>query len=179
GTAIGGYVAQALPRRGGLDAQKMFASPRKAYVLLHAEPELDCANPAQARAALDAADFVVALTPYKSQLDYADVLLPVGPFTETSGTFINMEGRVQGFNGVAHPFGETRPAWKVLRVLGSMLGLAGFDYTSSEGVRDEYVGGETDLSSRLVNRSTAAVPDVAPPAQANGALERVADVPLY
>ena len=69
-------------------------------------------------------------------MEYADVLLPVAPFTETSGSFVNTEGRVQSFNAVVKPQGETRPGWKVLRVLGNVLGLSGFDFMSSEAVRD-------------------------------------------
>ena len=80
-------------------------------------------------ASINAADFVVVMSPYKGKsLDYADVLLPIAPWTETSGTFVNTEGRVQSFNAVVKPLGETRPAWKVLRVLGNLLGLAGFDH---------------------------------------------------
>jgi NADH-quinone oxidoreductase subunit G len=81
----------------------------------------------------------VVLTPFKSQamLDYAAVLLPVSPFSETSGTFVNTEGRVQSFFAAAKPLGEARPAWKVLRVLGNLLEQAGFDYNSSEDVRAE------------------------------------------
>src|SRR5213076_3086392 len=100
------------------------------------EPELDTADPARARAALAAAEFVIALSPFKhGAVDYADVLLPVAPFTETPGTFINCEGRVQSFHAVVYPRGETRPAWKVLRVLGTLLRLPGFDIDTSETVR--------------------------------------------
>jgi NADH-quinone oxidoreductase subunit G len=107
----------------------MLKDPRQAYVVLGAEPELDCADGAQALASLTKAAVTVVLTPFKSQamLDYAAVLLPVSPFSETSGTFVNTEGRVQSFYAAAKPLGEARPAWKVLRVLGNLLGLAGFD----------------------------------------------------
>ena len=64
--------------------------------------------------------------------EYADVLLPITPYTETSGTFVNSEGRVQSFNGVVRPLGDARPGWKVLRVLGNLLSVPGFDYESSE-----------------------------------------------
>ncbi len=80
--------------------------------------------------------------------NYADVLLPIAPFTETSGTFINTEGRVQTFNGVVAPLGETRPAWKVLRVLGNMLELDGFDFDTPEQVRAEVLPPESDVSAR-------------------------------
>ena len=125
--SVGGYVAKALPT--ALNAYEMFAQPRKAYVLLGVEPDLDCHNPQQAVAALKAAALVVALTPFSDGAvrEYADVLLPITPFSETSGTFVNTEGRAQSFNGVVRPFGDARPAWKVLRVLGNLLSLPGFE----------------------------------------------------
>jgi NADH-quinone oxidoreductase subunit G len=137
--SVGGYVAKALPT--ALNAYEMFAQPRKAYVLLGVEPDLDCHNPQQAVAALKAAALVVALTPFSDGAvrEYADVLLPITPFSETSGTFVNTEGRAQSFNGVVRPFGDARPAWKVLRVLGNLLSLPGFDQASSEQVRDEII----------------------------------------
>ena len=98
---VGGYVARAVPQNGGKNAQAMLADPRKAYLLMHAEPEFDCANPVAARAALEKADLVVVMSPFKHGTAYADVLLPVAPFTETSGSFVNCEGRLQGFRGVA------------------------------------------------------------------------------
>ena len=177
---IGGYIANATPGKGA-NALQMFAQPRKAYVLLHAEPELDCYDPQLARAALDQAEMVVALTPYKHGTEYADVLLPVAPFSETAGTFINCEGRVQGFNGTVKPLGETRPAWKVLRVLGNLLGLSGFNYETSEEIRAEVLGSknaaECNVSARLNN-----ILNVAPQATgwaSHGLIERVADVPIY
>jgi len=148
-------------------------------VLLHAEPELDAANPQAARAALDGADMVVAMSAFKHGMDYADVLLPISPFAETSGTFVNCEGRAQSFNGTVKPLAETRPAWKVLRVLGNILGLAGFDYDTSEAIRDEAFGaGVTDLSAQLNNIAKNA-PEAASYAPASPALQRIADVPIY
>jgi NADH-quinone oxidoreductase subunit G len=117
---------------------------------------------------------VVALTPFRNAaVDVADVLLPVSPFTETSGTFVNAEGRVQSFHGVVRPRGDTRPAWKVLRVLGNMLGLKGFDFETSEEVMADAL--PADVGARLGNRSTTSV-SLAPVSQD---LERVADVPIY
>ena len=177
---VGGYIANAIPGKGA-NALQAFVQPRKAYILLHAEPEFDCYDPQAARAALDKADMVVAMSPYKHAVDYADVLLPIAPFSETSGTFVNCEGRAQGFNGTVKPLGETRPAWKVLRVLGNMLGLVGFDYETSEEIRVELLGTknaeEADLSSRL-NNITNIAPQVAKPV-VDAKLERVADVPIY
>jgi len=106
------------------------------------------------------------------------VLLPIAPFTETSGTFVNCEGRAQSFNSTVKPLGDTRPAWKVLRVLGNLLGLSGFEYETSEAIRDELFGkGVTDLSAKLNNLSKTAVSSAT--FGTSGALERVTDVPIY
>jgi NADH-quinone oxidoreductase subunit G len=106
------------------------------------------------------------------------VLLPIAPFTETSGTYVNAEGRAQGFNATVKPMGETRPGWKVLRVLGNILGLSGFDYDTSEAIRDELFGkGVTDLSAKLNNVSKKSV--AAASFGTAGALERLADVPIH
>jgi NADH-quinone oxidoreductase subunit G len=182
GNTVGGYWANALPAPGkGRNAQQIFAQPHKAYVLLNAEPELDSFDPQVAVAALKQAEMVVTLSAYKHGADYADVLLPIAPFTETSGTFVNCEGRAQSFNGTVKPMGDARPAWKVLRVLGNLLGLPGFDYDTSEAIRDEVLGtgevAEANLAARLNNFS-----DLQPQAAAqtaNGTLERIADVPIY
>jgi NADH-quinone oxidoreductase subunit G len=133
--SVGAQLAGALPGPGGLDAMAMLAQPRHALLLLNVEPVLDMADPQAASAALQQASMVVALTSFKdAAVEGADVLLPIAPFTETSGTFVNAEGRVQGFHGVVKPLGDARPAWKVLRVLGNMLGVAGFDFESTPDV---------------------------------------------
>ena len=173
---VGGYVANAMPQNGGLDAQAMLADPRRAYFLLHAEPEFDCANPVAARAALEKAELVVVMSPFKHGTAYADVLLPVAPFTETPGTFINCEGRVQSFHAVVYPRGETRPAWKVLRVLGTLMSFPGFDIDTSEAVRDSALSDTRPLDQRLSNRVNV---EIAPPAATPAPLERVADIPIY
>jgi len=174
--SVGGYLAKAVPAAGGLNAAAMLAAPRKAYLLLNAESELDCHDPRAALKAMDAAEFVICLSAYKGHaLDYASVLLPIAPFTETAGTFVNAEGRMQSFNGVVKPLGEARPAWKVLRVLGNLLGLAGFDYDSSEQVRDE-IGKPGAVAAKLDNRLSGMVLQL--PA-ASGGLQRIADVPIY
>ena len=174
--SVGGYVAGALPQSGGLNAQSMLADPRKSYIVLGAEPEFDCANPVAARAALEKAEFVVVMSPFCHGQSYADVLLPISPFTETAGTFVNCEGRVQRFHGVVKPFGEARPAWKVLRVLGSMLGLPGFEFESIDDVRDAMLPDESALAPRLANATRV---EIARPASAGRGFERVADVPIY
>lgn len=173
---VGGYVAGALPQGNGLDAAAMLAQPRRAYVLLGAEPEFDTANPTQARAALDQADTVVVLAPFASRaaLEYADVLLPTAPFTETSGTFVNCEGLPQSFSGVVRSLGDSRPAWKVLRVLGNLLNLSGFDYDTSEVVRNDVL--TKPVTDRLSNVTTA---QTAASAAVAAGIERLADVPIY
>jgi NADH-quinone oxidoreductase subunit G len=180
GNGVGAQLVGAMPRDGGLNAGQMLgaegSSPLKACVLLNVEPALDAANAAAAAAAMHAAEMVVVLSPFKNAgSDIADVMLPIAPFTETSGTFVNAEGRVQSFHGVVKPLGDTRPAWKVLRVLGNMLGLTGFDFETSEEVRAEALGDVTALAARLSNQSSiAAVATTA----ATGP-ERIADVSIY
>jgi NADH-quinone oxidoreductase subunit G len=175
--SVGGYLANAFPNAKGLNALQMVAQPRKAYVLLGVEPELDCHDPAQALAAMQQAEFVVALSPYEHRaLDYAHALLPVAPFTETSGTFVSTEGRVQSFRAVVQPLAETRPAWKVLRVLGNLLGIAGFDYDSSEGVLKEALG-SGDASTRLDNRLQSAA--IGAFESTRLGIQRIGEVPIY
>ncbi|MCK9511708.1 MAG: NADH-quinone oxidoreductase subunit NuoG [Pigmentiphaga sp.] len=173
GNAVGGYLAGAVPERGGKTAAAMLENPLKAYVVLHAEPLLDCNDGAAAVATLRDAPFSVALTAYRSAAEgWADVMLPVTPFTETSGTFVNLAGVAQSFKGTVAPYGDARPAWKVLRVLGNVLHLEGFDDESSESVRDAVLVNVADrLSNRIQGEASA-------PAAATE-LERVTDLPIY
>ncbi|VVD99495.1 NADH dehydrogenase [Pandoraea iniqua] len=168
---VGGYAVKATNAKG---AAALFAQPRQAYVLLNAEPEFDSADAKQALTALSAAKMVVSLSPFKHGLEYADVLLPIAPFTETAGTFVNAEGLPQHFNGVVRALGETRPGWKVLRVLGNLLKLQGFEQDTVEQVRAEALAGFS--AAALDNRATATL--AAPKAAAQG-LQRLADVPIY
>jgi NADH-quinone oxidoreductase subunit G len=149
----------------------------KAYVLLGAEPAFDFANPAATTAAMTSAQLVVSLTAFDSASlrGVADVMLPIAPFTETSGTYVNCEGRAQSFVAVARPQGETRPAWKVMRVLGNLLALEGFSQSDSAAVRDEALG--DDFGSRLGNGVEGVLVSAA--TASVGALERVTDVPIY
>ncbi|MET3106577.1 NADH-quinone oxidoreductase subunit G [Oxalobacteraceae bacterium GrIS 2.11] len=172
---VGGYVANALPGKDGLSAEQMLTEARKAYVLLNADPVLDSAAGA---AALHSAEMVIVMSAFKQGLEYADVLLPIAPFTETSGTFVNCEGRAQSFNGAVKPLGETRPAWKVLRVLGNLLGLSGFEYETSESVRDEVLDKQTDVSARLNNSIKLTLSDSMLAGKTSG-VERVANVGIY
>jgi NADH-quinone oxidoreductase subunit G len=148
GNAAGAYLAGAVPHReaGGKPAQKpglaaaeMLLQPLKAYMLVGGvEPWADTLDPESTRT-LAKAEFVVALTPFvnDSLRKVAHIILPIGTFAETSGTYVNMEGLWQSQAGAALPVGESRPGWKVLRVLGNLLNLTGFEYQSSEDVRDE------------------------------------------
>lgn len=183
--SAGGWLAGAVPHRlpggrpaptMGLDARAMVESPRKAYVLLGVEPELDCWDGAAALRALQGAELLVSLSPYAALAGKtkAQVILPVATFAETSGTYVNAEGRWQSFQGATKPFGEARPAWKVLRVLGNLCGLDGFEYVSSDEVLTEVQAACGSISPD--NTVTADQPLV--PLQADGLL-RVAEVPVY
>jgi len=176
--SVGAHLVDALPGEGGLNAREVFEQPRKGYLLLNAEPEFDTANPAQAIAALKSAEMVVVLSPFRHGMEYADVLLPIAPFTETSGTFVNAEGTAQSFNGVVRGLGDTRPGWKVLRVLGTMLGLPGFEFDTAEEVRIAALG-TGDLTTRLSNKTTVAAKRAASNIAVKGGFERLADVPIY
>jgi len=185
--SVGAVAVGAVPHRGplgqpavkGLNAQRMLEKPLPAYLLLGVEVELDTHDPVAAMASINASEFVVVMSPYKGKsLDYADVLLPIAPWTETSGTFINTEGRVQSFNAVVKPIGETRPAWKVLRVLGNLLGLAGFDHNDTKDVlRDALGDTPTGNVQGFLSNEVSGVTPLQP--QAVDGLERVAEVPIY
>jgi NADH-quinone oxidoreductase subunit G len=176
--SVGAYIAHATPSGSGLNAAQMFAQPRKAYVLLGVEAELDAYHPVQAVAALKSADMVVAMSAYKHKaLDYADVLLPVSPFSETAGTFVNTEGRAQTFNGVVKPLGDTRPAWKVLRVLGNLLNINNFSFDSVEAVRSAIGANlDTQIKASLNNRVEGFAPQL--DALTNN-VQRIGEVPIY
>jgi NADH-quinone oxidoreductase subunit G len=182
---VGGWLAGVLPHRGpagaalataGMNAREMIEQRREGYLLFGVEPAHDCANPSAASKAVADAEFVVSIGAFASEAlrDSADILLPIGPFTETSGTFVNAEGRWQSFSGVASPVGDSRPGWKVLRVLGNQFGLEGFEQTGSEQVRDALrsVLGEITFDN---HQAAGPVADATP---GNG-LERVADVAIH
>jgi NADH-quinone oxidoreductase subunit G len=160
----------------GLQAGNLLAGESKAYVLLNIDPVLDGYDAQLAHQTLKAADTVIALTSHHSEdlLHYADVLLPIAPFSETAGTFINMEGLAQSFNGVVRPLGETRPGWKVLRVLGNMFELEGFAYNSPEEVRDAVL--EDNYQTRL---NTASAPIAVKANFAQHALVRLGEVTVH
>lgn len=131
---VGAQIVGAMPGPGGLDAGQMLSGGLKAAILLNTEPQFDSAAGVAAKGNLGHAEMVVTLSPFKANMEFSDVLLPIAPFTETPGTFVNAEGRVQSFHAVVKPLGETRPAWKVLRVLANLLKLPGFEFESSQDV---------------------------------------------
>ena len=131
---VGAQLVNALPGPNGLNAGQMLDGSLKAAILLNTEPVFDSAAGGKAASALAQAEMVVTLSPFKANLEFSDVVLPIAPFTETPGTFVNAEGRVQSFHAVTKPAGEARPAWKVLRVLANLLGLPGFAFESAQEV---------------------------------------------
>ena len=189
--SAGGWLAGCVPQRGpmgaptkaGRHALEMLRRLLKGYLLLGVEPELDCINPARAVAAMQAAEFVVMLTtyrpsPYRSRAaEYADVWLPLAPFTETAGTFVNAEGRAQAFSGAVEPPGQVRPGWKILRVLGNVLGLSGFEQMSVEDVRREIDLSKVAPSARLASWPRPAGTEKM--SLAAGQVLRLAEVPIY
>ncbi|MDH5483803.1 MAG: NADH-quinone oxidoreductase subunit NuoG [Gammaproteobacteria bacterium] len=180
----GAWLAGAVPHRGvaGSDAIKgmtfgeMLANPCRALITLNIEPEYDALHGADALAAAKRADFVVAISSYVTDniKSYADVILPLAMFTETSGTYVNAEGVWQGFKGASVAVGESRPGWKILRVMGNLLDLDGFDYVSSEDVKDELKQQCQDIQ---LNNSVECTQPVQV-AKTTG-LQRIGDVPLY
>jgi NADH-quinone oxidoreductase subunit G len=167
---VGAQFVGAQPKAGGLNAAQMLAGGVKAVLLMNNEPVFDSAAGGAAAQGLNKAEMVVTLSPFKANMEFSDVLLPIAPFTETSGSFANAEGRVQSFHAVVRPLGETRPAWKVLRVLANLLGLPGFDFESSQDVLRSLGLPESDGQSvvpaeRLSNATRAAI---APTGAANG-----------
>ncbi len=152
---VGAQWVKAQPQAQGLNAAQMVAGGLKAAILLNNEPAFDTAAGAQALQSLNKSEMVVTLSPFKANMEISDVLLPIAPFTETSGTFVNAEGRVQSFHAVVKPLGETRPAWKVLRVLANLLGVQGFDYESSQDVLATAVGAQTaQVPAAVLNNAT-------------------------
>ena len=191
---VGAQWVGAQPAAAGLNAGQMLAGGLKATVLLNNEPEFDSAAGAQAaRLGQGAGSMVVTLSPFKANMAFSDVLLPIAPFTETSGTFVNAEGRIQSFHAVVKPQGDARPAWKVLRVLGNLLGLPGFDFESSQdvlahvrgihGVAATHVAAErldngTAVAIQAVPGTSAAVPAVAAIYALDGLVRRAASLQL-
>ena len=186
---VGAQWVDALPGSLGLNAGEMLDGKLKAVILLNNEPEFDSAAGAKAKTSLNSAQMVVSLNSFKANMSFSDVLLPIAPFTETPGTFVNAEGRIQSFHAVVKPLAETRPAWKVLRVLANLLDLPGFDFESSQDVLKQIPGADEAQmpASRLGNASqgeitvsgtAGSVPAVASIYQLDGLVRRATSLQL-
>jgi len=164
---VGAQVVGAVPKGEGRHAGSMLSGGLKALLLLNTEPVYDSAAGDDVVHALAQTDMVVTLSPFKANLEFSDVLLPIAPFTETPGTFVNAEGRAQSFHAVVRPLGETRPGWKVLRVLANMLGLSAFGFESTAEVLEHLRGRESELvpTARLSNATRAAADAVSAPGE--------------
>jgi len=183
----GAWLAGMLPHRGaageaidvpGLNAQAMLTQSLKGYILLGLEPELDSCHGGAALATLKSADFVLSLSAYQTPVmeNYADVILPIALFAETSGTYINNEGRWQSFKGAINPPGEARPAWKILRVLGNLFDVDGFDYQASNEVRNEL---HQQVDNKMATNGTAwQIPNTLTFDTVQG-LQRITEMPMY
>jgi NADH-quinone oxidoreductase subunit G len=158
---VGAYAVGALPSAEGFNAGQMLTGSLKAAILLNVEPEFDSATGAAAKQGLMGAEMVVTLSPFKANMAFSDVLLPIAPFTETSGSFANAEGRVQSFHAVVKPLGETRPAWKVLRVLANLLGVSEMSFESTQDVLSAMgatgIDGKAVASDRLNNTYSGSI----------------------
>jgi len=159
---VGAQWVGAQPAADGLNAAQMLSGSLKAALLFNTEPEFDSAAGSASAEALGKASMVVTFSPFKANMAFSDVLLPIAPFTETSGTFVNAEGRIQGFHAVVKPLGETRPGWKVLRVLGNLLEIPGMDWETSQDLLSAITGapaGELGFipAGKLDNRTQAAL----------------------
>lgn len=182
----GAYLSGVLPYRSvdnqqtkGLDTQAMFAEGLKAYVLYGIEAELDIDNPVQAMSALSVAEFVVSLSCYETDAikSVSDVILPIAAITESSGTLINIDGTWQSFNAVSKAAGHSKPGWKVLRVMGNLFNLDGFDYQSSEEVINELKSSLNGASDELNTRCEWSCPDNSS-AQVHQ-IQRIAELVIY
>ena len=173
----GNAVGASLVNANGAGVESVLSGDRRAVLLMNIEPDADLPNPVQARDALAKANTVIALSPFKSAdlLEVADVILPITPFTETVSTFVNAEGRAQTVQPSVKPLGDSRPAWKVLRVLGGLLGLDGFLYNLPEEVLGEALGDNHCI--RLNNQSSNN--SISAGALQPSGLERLSDVNIY
>jgi NADH-quinone oxidoreductase subunit G len=176
--AVGAWLAGARPTRG-LDARAMVAQPRRGYLVAGVEAGLDM-GPA-ALAAIASAEFAVALSAYRNETtERAHVMLPITPFTETGGSFVNMEGRLQSFNAVVKPQGDSRPGWKVLRMLGATLDLPGFHAETLQQVRAA-IAPDLQAWARAGLDNALVTPDVgaSPQRSVGQGLQRIAEFGIY
>jgi NADH-quinone oxidoreductase subunit G len=186
--SVGAALAGALPHLGpggaevarpGLDALAMLTEPRRAYLLWGIDPAFDLLDPSLAESVLDSADLVIACSAFRtpSLEAAADIMLPISGYAETSGTYVNAGGDWQRFQGAVAPPGDARPGWKVLRVLGNLLELAGFDYSSAKQVHDELAAVCAGVAPD--NKLRGRYQHAAPVGSEAGALMRIGNVPIY
>jgi len=196
--SVGAYLVGAIPEintlsfaakfdqgEAGLNAAQMLGFSNdltdekcQAFILMNVEPEFDTYNSQKALKTIKSSEFVVSLSAYKGNgEDYADVLLPIAPFTETSGTYVNTEGRIQSFNGVVSPLGEARPAWKVLRVLANLLALEKFDYETPEQIRAEIFPDGLEINQYLNNALRDFDTEIRVTEEQG--IQRIGEVPIY
>jgi NADH-quinone oxidoreductase subunit G len=180
---VGAQWVGAQPQTGGKHAGQMLAGGLKAVLLLNTEPEFDSAAGAAAAQSLGQAEMVVTLSPFKANMAFSDVLLPIAPFTETSGSFVNAEGRLQSFHAVVKPLGETRPAWKVLRVLANLLDIPGVGFETSQEVlaratAQPLAASNTTKAAINLTGTTTPAPAVASIYQLDGIVRRAPSLQL-
>ena len=174
----GNAVGASLVNANGVGIESVLSGDRKAVLLMNIEPDLDLPNPVHARAALEKANTVIALSAYKSPdlLELADVILPISTFSESVSTFVNAAGQAQTVQPSVKPLGDSRPAWKVLRVLGGLLGLDGFLFNMPEEVLGEAL--DENYCTRLSNKATSNF-IINGSLTPSNTLERVTDVNIY
>ncbi|WP_292993759.1 NADH-quinone oxidoreductase subunit NuoG [Nitrosomonas sp.] len=197
--SVGAYLVGAIPEintllsvttkfdqmESGLNAAQMLGYSNdltdekcRAFILMNVEPEFDTYNSQKALKTIKSSEFVVSLSAYKGNAaDYADILLPIAPFTETSGTYVNTEGRIQSFNGVVSPLGEARPAWKVLRVLANLLALEKFEYETPEQIRAEIFPEGLEIN-RYLNNNLRDFGTEIRVTEGQG-IQRIGEIPIY
>ncbi|MEK7708776.1 MAG: NADH-quinone oxidoreductase subunit NuoG [Pseudomonadota bacterium] len=196
--SVGAYLVGAIPEinalsvttqfyqaESGLNAAQMLGYSNdltdekcQAFILMNVEPEFDSYDSQKALKTIKSSEFVVSLSAYKGNAgDYADILLPISPFTETSGTYVNTEGRIQSFNGVVSPLGEARPAWKVLRVLANLLELEKFEYETPEQIRAEIFPEGIEINRYLDNSLRDFGTEIRV-TEGHG-IQRIGEVPIY
>jgi NADH-quinone oxidoreductase subunit G len=180
---VGAQWVSAQPQTGGKHVGQMLAGGLKAALLLNTEPEFDSAAGAAAAKALGQAEMVVTLSPFKANMAFSDVLLPIAPFTETSGSFVNAEGRLQSFHAVVKPLAETRPAWKVLRVLANLLEIPGVSFETSQDVlaratAQPLAASNTTRAAINLSGTTTPAPAVASIYQLDGTVRRAPSLQL-
>jgi NADH-quinone oxidoreductase subunit G len=182
GNSVGAALVGAAPA-GGRNVAQILAEPPRALLLYDVEPEDDGADPVAMAAALDRCDFIVSFSPFVNAAEgHADVMLPIAPFTETAGSLISCEGRLQSFSPVVQPLAQSRPGWKVLRVLGNLLGLGGFDFETAQQVRAEAltaIGGAEGIAAALARQPELPLPQAIGTTPATSGFERIAPVPIY